>query len=81
MDPAWVIVCGDSVEGAVGNSPFVKSLWTVLISQDSAQILIYSTLQSLDFQSPFLSAEQNISTAQPEFDLLLLVWLPDISPS
>ncbi|XP_061016700.1 arylacetamide deacetylase-like 3 [Dama dama] len=81
VDPARIIVCGDSVGGAVATILCQKFVDHSDLPKIRAQILIYSTVQSLDFQSP--SYQQNKNMPLLSQNLAFYCWCSylDISPS
>ncbi|KAF4018581.1 hypothetical protein G4228_010115 [Cervus hanglu yarkandensis] len=81
VDPARIIVCGDSVGGAVATILCQKFVDRSDLPKIRAQILIYSTVQSMDFQSP--SYQQNKNMPLLSQNLAFYCWCSylDISPS
>uniref|UniRef100_A0A8C5KAZ2 Arylacetamide deacetylase like 3 n=1 Tax=Jaculus jaculus TaxID=51337 RepID=A0A8C5KAZ2_JACJA len=60
VDPARVVVCGDSVGGAVASVISQMFVNRTDLPRLRAQVLIYSALQALDFQSPSFQQNKNI---------------------
>ncbi|DAA21220.1 TPA: arylacetamide deacetylase-like [Bos taurus] len=81
VDPARVIVCGDSVGGSVATVLCQKFVDRSDLPKIRAQILIYSALQGLNFQSP--SHQQNKNIPLLNHNLAFYCWCGylDISPS
>nr|XP_030739124.1 arylacetamide deacetylase-like 3 [Globicephala melas] len=80
-DPAWVMVCGDSVGGGVATIVCQNLVDSSDLPKIRAQILIYAALQALDFQPP--SHQQNKDVPLLRQNLAFYRWCGylDISPS
>ncbi|XP_021485111.1 arylacetamide deacetylase-like 3 [Meriones unguiculatus] len=72
VDPDRVVVCGDSIGGNAAAVICQIFLNQTDLPRIRAQILIYSTLQSVDFQSP--SYQQNAHIPLLTWDLAFYCW-------
>ncbi|XP_004648009.2 arylacetamide deacetylase-like 3 [Octodon degus] len=81
VDPARVIVCGDSVGGGLAALTCQLFVNRPDLPKIRAQILIYAVLQALDFQSP--SFQQNRNIPMLTWDFAFYCWCSylDISPT
>ncbi|XP_032156340.1 arylacetamide deacetylase-like 3 [Sapajus apella] len=60
VDPARVVVCGDSLGGGIATVVCQKLVNMPDLPRIRAQILIYAVLQVLDFQTPSFQQRKNI---------------------
>ncbi|XP_070928560.1 arylacetamide deacetylase-like 3 isoform X2 [Macaca nemestrina] len=60
VDPARVVVCGDSLGGGIATVVCQKLVDRPDLPQIRAQILIYASLQALDLQTPSFQQSRNI---------------------
>nr|XP_020757907.1 arylacetamide deacetylase-like 3 [Odocoileus virginianus texanus] len=81
VDPARIIVCGDSVGGTVATILCQKFVDRSDLPKIRAQILIYSTVQSLDFQSPSYQQNKNMPLLNQNLTFYCWCGYLDISPS
>ncbi|XP_054322673.1 arylacetamide deacetylase-like 3 [Pongo pygmaeus] len=65
VDPARVVVCGDSIGGAIAAVVCQKLVDRPDLPRIRAQILIYAILQALDLQTPSFQQRKNVP---------LLIW-------
>nr|XP_001489676.3 arylacetamide deacetylase-like 3 [Equus caballus] len=81
VDPARVVVCGESAGGAAAAFICQNLVDSPDLPKIRAQILIYPTLQCLDFQSPSYQQNKNIPLLSLSFLFYCLCSYLDISPS
>ncbi|XP_014691742.1 arylacetamide deacetylase-like 3 isoform X1 [Equus asinus] len=81
VDPARVVVCGESAGGAAAAIICQNLVDSPDLPKIRAQILIYPTLQCLDFQSPSYQQNKNIPLLSLSFLFYCLCSYLDISPS
>nr|XP_048274005.1 arylacetamide deacetylase-like 3 [Myodes glareolus] len=72
VDPARVVVCGDSVGGNAATVVCQEFLKQADLPRIRAQILIYSSLQSIDFRGP--SYQQNANIPLLSWNLAFYCW-------
>ncbi|KAF5913932.1 arylacetamide deacetylase-like 3 [Diceros bicornis minor] len=81
VDPARVVVCGDSAGGAAAAIVCQKLVDSPYLPKIRAQILIYAALQSLDFQTPSYQQNKNVPLLTLSFAFRCWCGYLDISPS
>ncbi|XP_037586727.1 arylacetamide deacetylase-like 3 [Cebus imitator] len=81
VDPARVVVCGDSLGGGLATVVCQKLVNTPDLPRIRAQILIYAILQVLDFQTPSFQQRKNIPMLCWSFTWYCLYHYLDISSS
>ncbi|KAM6174135.1 arylacetamide deacetylase-like 3 [Erethizon dorsatum] len=81
VDPARVIVCGDSVGGGIAATICQIFVNRPDLPKIRAQILLYAGLQALDFQSPSFQQNRNIPMLTWNFAFYCLCCHLDICPS
>ncbi|XP_057552553.1 LOW QUALITY PROTEIN: arylacetamide deacetylase-like 3 [Hippopotamus amphibius kiboko] len=81
VDPAQVVVCGDSVGGGLAMIVYQNLVDSSDLPKIRAQILIYPAVQALDFQPP--SYQQNKNVPLLSRNMFFYCWCAylDISPS
>ncbi|XP_051027274.1 arylacetamide deacetylase-like 3 [Acomys russatus] len=72
VDPARVVVCGDSIGGHAATVVCQEVMNRKDLPKFRAQVLIYSLLQSIDFQSP--SYQQNDNIPLLSWNLAFYCW-------
>lgn len=80
VDPARVVVCGDSVGGGAAIAVCQKCLAQSDLPKIRAQILIYASIQVLDFQLPSFQQNKNGPLLTLDFVFLCLCYYLDINP-
>eukprot|EP00071_Canis_lupus_P054433 XP_544560.4 arylacetamide deacetylase-like 3 [Canis lupus familiaris] len=81
VDPDRVVVCGDSVGGAVATVVCQKFLGCPDLPKIRAQILIYAQLQAVHFQLPSYQQNKNVPLASRDFAFYCWHRYLDIKPS
>ncbi|XP_027481057.1 arylacetamide deacetylase-like 3 [Zalophus californianus] len=81
VDPDRVVVCGDSVGGGMATAICQRFLGSPDLPKIRAQILIYASLQVLDFQLPSYQQNKNVPMASRDFAFYCFCTLLDIKPS
>ncbi|KAM4805844.1 arylacetamide deacetylase-like 3 [Urocitellus parryii] len=81
VDPARVVVCGDSVGGGVATIICQTLASCPGLPRIRAQIMIYAALQGLDFQSPSYQQNKNVPLLPWTFAFYCLCCYLDINPS
>ncbi|XP_006899631.1 PREDICTED: arylacetamide deacetylase-like 3 [Elephantulus edwardii] len=81
VDPARVVVCGDSVGGAMAAVLCQELRNRQDIPMFRAQILIYAVLQGLDFQLPSYQQNKNVPLLSRDFAFYCWSRYLDIDPS
>ncbi|KAK2105962.1 Arylacetamide deacetylase-like 3 [Saguinus oedipus] len=81
VDPARVVVCGDSLGGEIATVICQKLVNTPDLPRIRAQILIYAFLQALDIQTPSFQQRKNIPMLTWSFTCYCFHHFLDISPS
>lgn len=80
VDPGRVVVCGDSVGGGVAAAACQKFMARSDLPKIRAQILIYATLQVLDYQLPSFQQNKNVPLVTLDFAFHCMHYYLDISP-
>ncbi|XP_029082887.1 arylacetamide deacetylase-like 3 [Monodon monoceros] len=80
-DPAWVMVCGDSVGGGVATIVGQNLVDSSDLPKIRAQVLIYAVLQALDFQPPSYQQNKDIPLLRQNLAFCRWCGYLDISPS
>ncbi|KAK1340485.1 hypothetical protein QTO34_019055 [Cnephaeus nilssonii] len=80
VDPARVVVCGDSVGGGAAVTVCQKCMARSDLPKIRAQILVYATLQVLDYQLPSFQQNKNVPLLSLDFAFLCMHYYLDISP-
>ncbi|XP_026375965.3 arylacetamide deacetylase-like 3 [Ursus arctos] len=81
VDPDRVVVCGDSVGGGVAAVICQRYLSCPDLPKIRAQILIYASLQGVDFQLPSYQQNKNVPLASRDFIFHCWSTVLDINPS
>ncbi|KAL0603367.1 Arylacetamide deacetylase-like 3 [Plecturocebus cupreus] len=81
VDPARVVVCGDSLGGGIATVVCQKLVNTPGLPRIRAQILIYAIFQALDFQTPSFQQRKNIPMLSWSFACYCFHHYLDISSS
>ncbi|XP_066228110.1 arylacetamide deacetylase-like 3 [Saccopteryx leptura] len=81
VDPARVVVCGDSVGGGVAMAMSQILLDRTDLPKIRAQILIYPVLQCMDFQLPSYQQNKNAPMLTENFAFRCLFYYLGINPS
>ncbi|XP_036113470.1 arylacetamide deacetylase-like 3 [Molossus molossus] len=81
VDPARVVICGDSVGGAVATLICQKLVKSSDLPKIRAQILVYAPVQLLDFQLPSYQQNRNVPLINLDFVYQCFVYYLDISPT
>lgn len=81
VDPARVVVCGDSVGGGLATVVCQKLLDRPDLPKIRAQILIYAILQLLGFQAPSVQQNRNVPLLARRFAFHCWCGYLDVSPS
>ncbi|XP_006766852.1 PREDICTED: arylacetamide deacetylase-like 3 [Myotis davidii] len=79
VDPARVVVCGDSAGGGVAAAACQKFLDRSDLPKIRAQLLIYPTLQVLDYQLPSFQQNKNVPLVTLDFVFLCMSYYLDVS--
>lgn len=79
VDPAQIVVCGDSVGGGIAVAVCQKLLDSPDLPKIRAQILIYAILQVLDFQLPSWQQNKSVPLLTQSFAFYCLFNYLDIS--
>ncbi|XP_019661879.1 arylacetamide deacetylase-like 3 isoform X2 [Ailuropoda melanoleuca] len=81
VDPDRVVVCGDSVGGGMATVICQRYLGCPDLPKIRAQILIYASLQAVDFQLPSYQQNKNVPLASRDFAFYCWSTVLDIKPS
>ncbi|XP_008847256.1 arylacetamide deacetylase-like 3 [Nannospalax galili] len=81
VDPARVVVCGDSVGGGIATVICQMFVKRPDLPRIRAQILIYSALQAIDFQCPSYQQNSNIPLLSWNFAFYCWHCHLDVNPS
>ena len=81
VDPDRVVVCGDSLGGGMAAVVCQRFLGCPGLPKIRAQILIYASLQAVDFQLPSYQQNKNVPMASRDFAFYCWCTLLDIKPS
>ncbi|XP_047647131.1 arylacetamide deacetylase-like 3 [Phacochoerus africanus] len=81
VDPARVLVCGDSVGGGVAVIICQNLVDSSDLPKIHAQILVYPALQAMDFQSPSYQQNKNVPLLSQNFAFYCWCHYLDISPA
>ncbi|KAM8791782.1 arylacetamide deacetylase-like 3 [Rhynchonycteris naso] len=81
VDPARVVICGDSLGGGVVMTVCQKLLDFSDLPKIRAQILVYATLQGVDFQLPSYQQNKNVPLLTWNFAFNCVCQYLDISPT
>ncbi|XP_008592841.1 PREDICTED: arylacetamide deacetylase-like 3 [Galeopterus variegatus] len=81
VDPARVVICGDSVGGGIVSVICQKLVKSPDLPQIRAQILIYAGLHALDFQLPSFQQNRNVPLLSLKYAFYCLCSYLDFSPS
>ncbi|XP_010999168.1 arylacetamide deacetylase-like 3 [Camelus dromedarius] len=81
VDPARVVVCGDSIGGGLATIICQNLVDNSDLPKIRAQILIYAALQALDFRTPSYAQNKNVPLLSLNFAFYCWFAYLDISPS
>lgn len=81
VDPARVVVCGDSVGGEMATVICQKLVNSSDLPKIRAQILVYAPFQLLDFQLPSYQQNRNVPLLSLDLTFRSMVYSLDISPT
>ncbi|XP_045715946.1 arylacetamide deacetylase-like 3 [Phyllostomus hastatus] len=81
VDPARVVVCGDSAGGGIAAVMCQKLMDRSDLPKIRAQILVYAALQLVDFQLPSYQQNANVPLISRNFAFRCFCYYMDIHPS
>ncbi|XP_039697977.1 arylacetamide deacetylase-like 3 [Pteropus medius] len=81
VDPAQVVVCGDSAGGGIAAAICQKLVDSPDLPKIRAQVLIYAILQALDLQLPSWQQNKSVPLLTQSFFFYCMFNYLDISPS